>query len=288
MRMNGFQELARSRESGQSTGTSNNRQNTTANENELSGIEGFANRPSTGDRLLNQRNPAYYPDDPQPAPVTYTDSTAMNDSPLYSSLESAQPSAYRMTGTELAPGPFVEANQSPELLFDGERVVAFNPGSGRIVGEWDAVSGILEEGKTDPDRVQEENRGPIPEGDFTVDPEDSDENKWYKYRWGSEDSWGNVRTEIKPADGTDTHGRDGMYMHGGNDPGSAGCVDLTGDNNDFHDWLAEQDGPVDLTVDYTNFEENSDLDIDSGLRIVQGPDGTERVVDITDTETIFA
>jgi len=187
-------------------------------------------------------------------------------------------------GEELAPGPpgSVESSgEEPKLFFDGEQVVAYDPGNGTILGRWDAVSGDLnEEGESNPDNVQVEDVGPIPEGEFTVDPGDSNENKWWKPGWGSEESWGNVRTEIKPKSGTEVHDRDGMYMHGGEEPGSAGCVDMTGDNNDFHDWLAEQDGPVDMTVDYSkgDFDDSPELDIDSGLTIVSGPDGNERVI----------
>ncbi len=39
-------------------------------------------------------------------------------------------------------------------------------------------------------------------------------------------AWGDVRIPIEPEEGTDTFGRDRMYVHGGFIPGSAGCIDV--------------------------------------------------------------
>lgn len=43
-------------------------------------------------------------------------------------------------------------------------------------------------------------------------------------------SWGKVRTWIYANEDTKTYGRSGFSIHGGSMPGSAGCIDLTDDN----------------------------------------------------------
>jgi hypothetical protein len=40
-------------------------------------------------------------------------------------------------------------------------------------------------------------------------------------------AWGHHRVWLHPKDGTTTFGRGGFSIHGGDDPGSAGCIDLT-------------------------------------------------------------
>jgi len=56
--------------------------------------------------------------------------------------------------------------------------------------------------------------------------------------WGSQTNassiaWGNHRISIQPTQGTNTFGRGGFYIHGGNIPGSHGCIDLTDQMDDF-------------------------------------------------------
>ena len=40
------------------------------------------------------------------------------------------------------------------------------------------------------------------------------------------------------------HGRSSMFVHGGATPGSAGCIDLVENNEDFHGFLAGTDPPM--------------------------------------------
>jgi Protein of unknown function (DUF2778) len=40
--------------------------------------------------------------------------------------------------------------------------------------------------------------------------------------------WGDFRIEIYPQAGTNTHGRNNMFLHGGDIEGSAGCIDIGG------------------------------------------------------------
>ena len=50
-------------------------------------------------------------------------------------------------------------------------------------------------------------------------------NGW-KHPFMSHSAWGDYRIIIHPYPSTETYGRGGMFIHGGDTPGSAGCVDL--------------------------------------------------------------
>jgi hypothetical protein len=71
----------------------------------------------------------------------------------------------------------------------------------------------------------------------------------------SQISWGNFRSPVIAAKGTNTFGRGGFYLHGGTIPGSHGCIDLTDNMDDFAKfygtWLAgTKKNSIALTVDY--------------------------------------
>jgi RHS repeat-associated protein len=59
-------------------------------------------------------------------------------------------------------------------------------------------------------------------------------------------SWGSQRTELI-RDG-ETEGS-GFYIHGGYVPGSAGCIDLTNQNDSFHKWFKSNQAALDLVVE---------------------------------------
>ncbi|MBI4086963.1 LysM peptidoglycan-binding domain-containing protein, partial [Candidatus Kaiserbacteria bacterium] len=65
---------------------------------------------------------------------------------------------------------------------------------------------------------------------------------------GGSYAWGEARTELSNID-TSTE-KTGYYIHGGSRAGSAGCIDLTDDNNAFHSWLSSYGKPIDVTVSY--------------------------------------
>ena len=104
------------------------------------------------------------------------------------------------------------------------------------------------------------NKGPIPEGSYMLGQTQSylststgDRLKGYVGlgKWpGGKRSWGNTRTWLTPMEGTNTYGRSGFSIHGGATPGSAGCIDLTKNNNAFHYWLKTYGKPVKLNVKY--------------------------------------
>jgi RHS repeat-associated protein len=125
---------------------------------------------------------------------------------------------------------------------------------------WEGVSG--KDGYQSQEYQSIANTGPIPEGSYTVDPTrtQSYESTSTKDRllgaigrgtWpGGTDSWGQYRTWLTPLEGTNTHGRSGFTIHGGTKPGSAGCIDLTSQNNSFHNWLKSHGNPIILNVRY--------------------------------------
>jgi hypothetical protein len=68
-------------------------------------------------------------------------------------------------------------------------------------------------------------------------------------------NWGDWRDPIHPLPRVNTYGRSGFFLHGGNWPGSAGCVDAGGGFNGNHwtdkllnDLLADPEGIVPVVV----------------------------------------
>lgn len=98
--------------------------------------------------------------------------------------------------------------------------------------------------------------GPIPAGEYWVQPSQLWENNWFKSLLRSpRGAWGNFRLTIHPYPSTETHGRGGFFIHGGSAPGSAGCIDLVWNIDRFVERLKEELGGlpecyVPLTVQY--------------------------------------
>lgn len=65
-------------------------------------------------------------------------------------------------------------------------------------------------------------------------------------------AWGDYRAELIPTKETNTYGRKGMYLHGGDIPGSAGCIDLTNNISDVVKFLENLNlkNPIKLRVKY--------------------------------------
>ncbi|SAI46918.1 Uncharacterised protein [Bordetella ansorpii] len=70
------------------------------------------------------------------------------------------------------------------------------------------------------------NVGPIPAGQYWIDLSQMWDNAWYRFT-ASRAAWGNHRITIRPYPDTPVFGRGGFFIHGGDTPGSAGCIDLT-------------------------------------------------------------
>lgn len=79
-----------------------------------------------------------------------------------------------------------------------------------------------------PERQKIAWKGPIPEGNYWIQPSQMWENNWLKSIIRTpRAAWGNFRLTIHPYPNTQTWGRGGFFIHGGLVPGSAGCIDLT-------------------------------------------------------------
>lgn len=128
-------------------------------------------------------------------------------------------------------------------VFDGETLTITTPDGAELTVP--AVSGKT---GTDAGDQGKKNVGPIPEGVYIADESDRQQRpngsltnllqSIGKFSlklglggtgWpGGPNAWGVGRIWLHPAAGTDTFGRDGFSIHGGQSPGSAGCIDVTG------------------------------------------------------------
>ena len=117
---------------------------------------------------------------------------------------------------------------------------------GNKLGEYPATSG--RDGVTDPRSPW---KGPIPEGDYTLDPKEISEvhgfRNWLRNLLGD---WGTYRTPLHPLDTTETYGRSRFFLHGGNTPGSAGCVDLGKSDLLLFPQIKNLDHNVNVHVEY--------------------------------------
>jgi hypothetical protein len=99
--------------------------------------------------------------------------------------------------------------------------------------------------------------GPIPQGTYFLTPSEFSGVSGLRYilrnRIGLYD-WGHWRVPLHPYPGTKTFGRSGFFLHGGNEPGSAGCIDVGHCDARIHDALKDHVGNVDVEVQYTNFK----------------------------------
>ena len=91
-----------------------------------------------------------------------------------------------------------------------------------------AISGKMINGKFDysVESQKQQNQGPIPEGEYWVQPSEIQENAWYRFK-NSQVAWGDFWLTIHPYPKTETYGRGGFFLHGGTVPGSIGCIDLS-------------------------------------------------------------
>jgi len=144
------------------------------------------------------------------------------------------------------------------LTFVGNKLTWLKENGGYI--SWSAVAGVLKNGKTQPELQSVRNIGPIPTGWWIVDPKktlskEKETNPIQKIIWDYEyDAWGYYKTPISPIGETQTYGRDGFTIHGGTEPGSKGCIDLTGSNDDFHKAFLENNKEMILHVDYSKIK----------------------------------
>lgn len=149
--------------------------------------------------------------------------------------------------------PSLAMCRGTELLFTG-RVLIFE--ARRSVHTYSAVSG-----RPTPEgnflyttaRQRQKGIGPIPAGIYWINPSEMWTNSWHSVAPRS--AWGNYRITIHPFTTTETFSRGGFFIHGGDTPGSAGCIDLTNHMDDFtNDLLKElgaaQNCQIHLAVKY--------------------------------------
>lgn len=130
-------------------------------------------------------------------------------------------------------------------LFDGRHVIVYDD-AGSKLGKFESTSGIYGYffGIFNQDVP---GKGPIPEGEYTLDPSKFSKGSWLRNLTGD---WGTWRVRIEPKSGTNTYGRKGFYIHGGKKPGTKGCIDLGKNDIKFHNLLKDHAGKVDVKVNY--------------------------------------
>jgi len=162
----------------------------------------------------------------------------------------------------------------PHLTFDGRRLCwQGHPHNGKC---WNGVSGEKDHQSKEHQNVID--KGPLPEGRWRVRQSEfqtmDDEPLIMQMIWGiwpgqgmtrlagdylpiggtnwpgGTAAWGRNRVWLHPLGGTNTYGRSGFSIHGGNEPGSAGCVDLTGQMPDFIKHFRAYGADMDLEVRY--------------------------------------
>jgi subtilisin family serine protease len=106
-------------------------------------------------------------------------------------------------------------------------------------------------------RESEKDLGPTPQGKYAIDPANIE-------KLASSDAWGSFRVRIEPYQATVDRMktcfkviRSGMYVHGGNATGSAGCIEINDDaeETDFFERLAKYGQKLELEVRYAGARE---------------------------------
>ena len=125
-------------------------------------------------------------------------------------------------------------------VFDGKKFTLYE--NDKPIMSWDAVSGA--KGYQSPKYQSVKDKGTIPEGTYVARQEKlqyidvkgfvaglvpGKHGEWP----GSTISWGESRVWLEPSKETNTYGRDDFSIHGGWVPGSAGCIDLTSNMDNF-------------------------------------------------------
>ena len=150
--------------------------------------------------------------------------------------------------------------ESVELRFDQRNLYLYDTLYERAMPghKWGGISG--RSGYQSPEQQNLKKKGPLPEGLYRLGQTQhyADTSRWDRIKgkygrgtWpGGTASWGEHRTWLVPVSVPNLYGRSGFSIHGGTTPGSAGCIDLTNSNNNFHNWLSQHGKPINLRVEY--------------------------------------
>ena len=145
------------------------------------------------------------------------------------------------------------------LHFDGAQLTLQE--SGRPIMNWPAVSG--RPGTQGPEHQSYRDYGPLPQGSYQAKVSEMQRYEdvgfldraaagagYGPWPYGPP-AWGNYRFWLTPKADTETFGRDNFSIHGGWTPGSAGCIDLTSEMDDFTELMqALGQDEVPVRVDY--------------------------------------
>ena len=138
----------------------------------------------------------------------------------------------------------VNTNKNQVAVFDGKKFTLYE--NDKPIMSWDAVSGA--KGYQSPEYQSVKDKGTIPEGTYVARQSELQRMSpidwiigWSRLlsedlggKWpGSSYSWGNSRVWLEPSKENNTYGRDDFSIHGGWVPGSAGCIDLTSNIDNF-------------------------------------------------------
>ena len=132
------------------------------------------------------------------------------------------------------------------LTFDGYKLI-WHKGSSATA--YTGFSGLADETA----RESEKDRGPIPQGEFAIDPGNIEVLE-------KNDDWGSNRVKVEPLKLTvdrmkNCFGvvRTAMYVHGGEAKGTIGCIELNNDDEEaeFFKKLKKYGKKIQLIVAYT-------------------------------------
>ena len=155
----------------------------------------------------------------------------------YKADKNTEPKSQEPSDTPTFEKP-VNVKPGQYAVFDGKKFTLYE--NDKPIMSWNAVSG--KDGYRSPEYQNLKDTGPIPEGTYVARQSELQHITPYGIiagianagTWpGSLYSWGASRVKLESSQQTNTYGRGGFYIHGGWVPGSAGCIDLTSNIDNF-------------------------------------------------------
>jgi len=136
------------------------------------------------------------------------------------------------------------------IYFDGSYIRVFDD-EGRMVLRCRGTTGKK---GTAPQNQNAINVGPIPTGHYFALPEEFSGGGMRAFMRDLFGNWGTWRVPLHPFPGTNTFGRTGFFIHGGEHPGSAGCINIQHCDQELHNLLQNHAGPIGIEVNYVGFQ----------------------------------
>ncbi len=90
-------------------------------------------------------------------------------------------------------------------------------------------------------------KGPIPPGTWWLQPEEISPTNFFRRNFDPRDS-GEYRVRLYPSEETETYGRTNFFLHGGEKPGSAGCIDVGNADRHLFPLLMKPKEPIYIEV----------------------------------------